>query len=256
MFTKALIVAILYYVILVSWQYIAESFQNRPIVLGLLIGLVLGDVKTGCILGASLELIFMGATYMGGTLPTDPCLASFVVIPFAIISGMSTEAAIALAVPVGLLGVATETIMKLVYAALDPLYEKYANEGDQKGFSILYMLSLFLGQLLNPLIVFVAIYLGSDAITGILAAIPESILTAIEVAGAMLPAVGLGLILNMLFSWRFAIYFVCGFAAYSFFEWPTLAVFLLAILFAFIECVVFKPATKAAAADKGGFLDE
>ena len=77
MASKALIVAIAYYIItmldlnLLSWQCL-----NRPIVVAPIIGLVLGDVKTGIIMGASLESIFMGISAIGGAVPADACSAS------------------------------------------------------------------------------------------------------------------------------------------------------------------------------------
>ncbi|HGF7712570.1 TPA: PTS sugar transporter subunit IIC [Enterococcus faecium] len=40
---------------------IGSNLLNRPIIMGPLVGIVLGDFTQGIIIGASLELIFMGA---------------------------------------------------------------------------------------------------------------------------------------------------------------------------------------------------
>lgn len=259
MFGPAITISILYYFVLVIWQYTAEAFHNRPIVLGAVIGLLLGDIPTGCMMGAALEMIFMGATFMGGTLPTDATLATMIAVPMAILTDISTEAAIALAVPVGLVGVATETAMKLVYAALDPIYEKMAHEGNQKAFSAFYMFTLWAGQILNPIITFIALYVGADAIGSIVANLPESFLNAIEVVGGMLPAVGLGLILNMLFSWRYIIYFVVGFAGAAFYQINVVLCLIIAAVFVCLELFLDKDGGNANAAPSEGeedFLDE
>ena len=42
---------------------------ERPLIVGTAIGIVLGDVKTGVEVGASLELVFMGVMAIGGTVP-------------------------------------------------------------------------------------------------------------------------------------------------------------------------------------------
>ena len=60
MVTSALIITLVYYLIfvgdfLVGWQTI-----SRPIVAGPIIGLALGDIRTGIVMGGSLEAIFMG----------------------------------------------------------------------------------------------------------------------------------------------------------------------------------------------------
>lgn len=38
---------------------------NRPLIISTVVGLVLGDVTTGVKIGASLELVFMGAIQVG-----------------------------------------------------------------------------------------------------------------------------------------------------------------------------------------------
>ena len=47
-----------------SWQTFA-----RPIVTAAITGLVLGDLTTGVVMGASLEAIFMGISAIGGSVP-------------------------------------------------------------------------------------------------------------------------------------------------------------------------------------------
>lgn len=42
---------------------------SRPIFAGPLIGLILGDLQTGLIVGASVELMFMGVLPIGGSVP-------------------------------------------------------------------------------------------------------------------------------------------------------------------------------------------
>ncbi|MDY4025619.1 MAG: PTS sugar transporter subunit IIC, partial [Enterococcus avium] len=44
-------------------------YTFRPITIGPLVGLVLGDLQTGVTIGASLELLFMGAISVGAYIP-------------------------------------------------------------------------------------------------------------------------------------------------------------------------------------------
>lgn len=46
-------------------------YTFRPIVLGPLVGLALGDLGAGLTIGASLELFFMGAISVGAYIPPD-----------------------------------------------------------------------------------------------------------------------------------------------------------------------------------------
>lgn len=60
---------------------------ERPLVLGALVGLVLGDFKTGIIIGAQLELIWMGIAGIGSSTPPDVVTGGVLGTAFAIISG-------------------------------------------------------------------------------------------------------------------------------------------------------------------------
>ena len=77
-------------------MYNTVIFKNAVIV-----GAVLGDMPQAMMIGASLQLIYLGVIAAGGNQPTDPCLAAYVAIPVAMASGLNTNAAVALAVPVG-----------------------------------------------------------------------------------------------------------------------------------------------------------
>lgn len=50
---------------------LGTSLISRPIVTGLLTGLVLGDMETGIVMGATLELAFIGSFSVGASLPPD-----------------------------------------------------------------------------------------------------------------------------------------------------------------------------------------
>ena len=50
---------------------IGNSMVQRPIVMGPLVGLVLGDLQTGLLVGATLELAFMGNVTIGAALPPE-----------------------------------------------------------------------------------------------------------------------------------------------------------------------------------------
>ena len=47
------------------------SLLSRPLVMGALTGVVLGDIPTGVTLGATLELAFMGAFSIGASIPPE-----------------------------------------------------------------------------------------------------------------------------------------------------------------------------------------
>ena len=49
---------------------------GRPIFIGFVAGLLLGDMQTGILIGAQLELAFMGIVIIGATAAADPAIAT------------------------------------------------------------------------------------------------------------------------------------------------------------------------------------
>lgn len=78
---------------------------GRPIVAGMLIGFILGDVKTGIILGCAINALYLGTITVGGVAANDINFAAYIGIPLAMVSKASTEEALALAAILGALGV-------------------------------------------------------------------------------------------------------------------------------------------------------
>ena len=67
---------------------LGTSLISRPIVTGLFTGLVMGDVKTGLIMGATLELAFIGSFSVGGAIPPDVVTGGILGVAFAIASAV------------------------------------------------------------------------------------------------------------------------------------------------------------------------
>lgn len=76
------------------------SLLNRPIVLGALTGLIMGDLTQGVIMGATLELAFVGAVSIGAYIPPDMVSGTILGTAFAIQAGAGSETALALSYPI------------------------------------------------------------------------------------------------------------------------------------------------------------
>ena len=70
MFFEVLMIFIIA-VIANAQDFTGTSFIGRPLVTSMLVGLVMGDLTNALIIGASLELIFMGLMGIGATVPPD-----------------------------------------------------------------------------------------------------------------------------------------------------------------------------------------
>lgn len=60
---QALLVAVVAFLASIDEQTFGACMMSRPLFTGPIVGLIMGDVTTGIIIGASLEAMFMGIHY-------------------------------------------------------------------------------------------------------------------------------------------------------------------------------------------------
>jgi fructoselysine and glucoselysine-specific PTS system IID component len=207
-----------------SEDFLGTTLLSRPLILGPLVGLVLGDVIQGTIIGATLELIFMGNIKVGAAIPPDVITGGVLGTAFAIISGKGPAIALAIAIPVSILA---EMVISGLFV-LRPMFNKrfnhYAEEGNFKGIQHLHILSGILKPLLMGIIVFLALQLGTTTIKSFLDLIPTWVQSGLQVAGNMLPALGFALLMNLMFNKKVAPYFFLGFMLASYLKLPVIAI--------------------------------
>jgi PTS system N-acetylgalactosamine-specific IIC component len=75
------------------------THMHRPVVLGPLVGLILGDLHTGILTGGTLELVWMGLAPLAGAQPPNVIIGTIVGTAFAISTGVKPEVAVGVAVP-------------------------------------------------------------------------------------------------------------------------------------------------------------
>lgn len=191
--------------------YFAFFFIASPIVVGVVAGLIYGDLKQGLIIGGGIAAAFAGIIAPGGNLPTDSALAATTVIPIALATGLSAEQAIAFAVPMGLVGSFVTNLRKIVNVIFVHRADKCAENGDSAGLTrcaIIYPPLIELPLLFLP--VFLVVMFGQDAMLAFMNSVPTWVMHGLEVAGVM-PAIGFALIMNMIGKPKMIPYTIVGF---------------------------------------------
>lgn len=240
MLVPALWVALIMFVGNFSDCGMSDPMIRRPLVMSMLVGLALGDLKTGIIMGASLEVIFLGISGIGGAMPSDSMTGSIFGTAFAILNHQGVAVALSLAVPISLLAVFVNQLVIFIRGLLLSTFEKYAEEDKSKSIERLHYLSIFGGPLVYALIGFLGIYLGSGSISALVKAIPPVVMNGLTVLGQMLPALGIALLLNMIYEKGNMLYLLLGFVLSSYLKLPIIAVALIGIILAFILASIDK----------------
>lgn len=209
---QALIVALVYWALILLYRFGANGMADRPIVVGPIVGLVLGDVVTGTLIGAQLEVIYLGIVNVGGAQATDTLYATTLAVALSIISGIPQEAAITLAIPLGFIGLFMLQVTRIFFAFMCPVLDRIAEKGNSKAYSTAYLLHIIVGYGFGAVTIFIALLAGADATQTFINALPPFIMKGLQAAGGMLPALGLGVLLSMIWDKKKLIYFFLGFA--------------------------------------------
>ena len=213
--------------------WFGQHMTARPIVLSTLIGLVFGDLTTGVTIGGSLELIWMGIVSIGAT-PPDLIVGSTLATAFAIKNNLDIETALALAIPISLVGQIIKMGLSTLCSLMTPLTDKACEEADPKKMRVWPLLGGFLYSLTVGTIAFCGYMIGADTVNAIAEAIPEAVSHGMEVAAGMLPALGIAVLMQMTFSKKYAPFFFLGFALVAFLNLQTLGVAVFGAIIALI----------------------
>lgn len=231
-------------------------YINRPIVLGPLVGLVLGDVTQGLIIDANLELFFMGAVSIGAYIPPDSIVGGILATAFAISTGNSTEAAIALAMPIGLISLAVGNFLNVFNSVILRFTDKYAEEGKYGGIVATHWMIGILNVLRRFLLVFFAFYLGVDKMQGLIDAIPTVLIDGMDAAAGLLPALGFAMLMRMILNKQIIPYFFLGFICAAYLGMPVLGVAILGLIIVVVQFGFLNPKNETATASINEEVDD
>lgn len=182
--------------------------------IGMVCGLVYGDVATGLIIGASICLMYLGFASPGANIPADEPLACSVAIPLALQAGMTTGMAVSLAVPFAMLGVLLNQLRRTINIYFIHKADEYAEKGDEKGiFRCGFWYPVATAVVLRFIPVFVLLYFGSDMVSQLVELLPAWLTHGLSVTGNMLPALGFAVVMKFSGSKALLPYFFIGFFA-------------------------------------------
>jgi PTS system mannose-specific IIC component len=232
---EAVVVALVVFVCVGGAELIGFTMLNRPIVIGPVIGLLLGDITTGVAVGASLEAVFMGVVNIGGASAAEPGIATAVGTAFAIMLGKGSEVALTLALPIGILGLQIKTFLYIFLVGMfAKKFDRLAEEGKQKQIVMLHYALWAAQWLLYSFVAFFGIFFGSEAISALLDAIPEVVMNGLAVCGGLLPAVGMAMLMKMLWDKKICVFYFLGFLCVAYLHLPLVALAVLGIIIAIV----------------------
>lgn len=200
-------------------SFFGSSNTGRPLIMSTLVGLVLGDVKTGIMVGATLELVWLGVFPIGASNPPDYVSGSIIGTAYVITTGIDAASACVLAIPVATLVILIwDFLMMSVVPLLSARADHYAEEGNCKGVDWMHYWAIILQTVPLALLVALGFYFGMPVIEKVVNSIPAWITDGIGYATGIIPAIGLAMIARMLINKKVACFLFLGFFLAAFFD--------------------------------------
>lgn len=220
----AIISGLLYFLATQRLGYSLAGSFGAPVMLGFVFGAVFGDPIQGLIIGASINLLYLGVVFTGGNVPSDGPLAACIAIPVALQLNLDVDTAVAIAVPFGILGSFLDQIRRTSNLIWLHRADKYAADGDEKG---IYMCAMVYPTIVAFFIRFIPVFVinmfGASAVETMLDYLPAFITTGLSVAGGILPAIGFAIIIMSIGRKELLPYYFMGFFAIKYLNIGTMA---------------------------------
>lgn len=189
----------------------------KPLISGTVVGLILGDVQSGMIIGATINLINLGYISIGGAVPTDLTFAGVIGTAIAILSDVTPEVALTLAIPLGMVGTAAWFFRMTADSFFVHKAEKYALEGNIKKVAFMNIVP---GQVIififYAIPTFLAVYYGPTAVNALLKFLPWWGIKGLMVVGGILPALGIAILCKFMSNKIVTPFFFIGFILATF----------------------------------------
>ncbi len=205
-------------------NYAAEVFH------GLIIGLIMGDYRTGLTVGATMCLMGMGIGGFGGASVPNYQFGAVTGTLFAISSGQGLEAGLAIGIPIATLGTQFDMLSKMagsffLHKQQDMSHQHRFNEMGKWIWAWKHFKAAF-----YTLPVLLGMTVGAGLINSLLAAIPPLFLKGLNTAAGALPAVGLAILLKYMNVNKWFVWLIFGYVMVSYFGQSMLSTALLAVI--------------------------
>lgn len=192
-----------------------NSSAGSAVFAGFISGLIMGDMKTGLMIGGAMQLTVLGVGTFGGSSRIDANSGTVLATAFSIGLGMNKELAISsIAVPVAALLIQTDILARFTNTFFAHRIDKHIEDHNYRAIERNYLLGALPWALSRALPVFLALTFGGGLVNTVVDYMNNQLswlATGLETAGAVLPAVGFAILLRYLPVKKHFPYLILGF---------------------------------------------
>ena len=226
-----------------------ERQTHRPLVACTLIGLALGDLKTGVMVGGALALFAIGWMNVGAAMAPDAALASVIATILVIKTGQNPQESIAIAMPIAIAGQMLTIFVRTIAVFFQHQADRFAKEANFRGIELCHYSALLLQGL--RVAIPAAIVIATAETTGVKAfldKIPVEVVEGLRIAGNVVVVVGYAMVINMMSARALMPFFFLGFVIAVFSDYNLIGLGIIGAVLAIIY-IQLSPRFNKSAAD-------
>ncbi|MEZ0117607.1 PTS mannose/fructose/sorbose/N-acetylgalactosamine transporter subunit IIC [Heyndrickxia coagulans] len=246
-----LIIALAFWMVLDQQGFVITTWF--PSIIGMIAGLIMGDMSTAMVIAGTFQLMALGVANIGGSSVPNYGLATVVGIYVAVRTTHDLEhakaVALAVGVPVGMLGIQLDVLGKLLNTYVSHAAQKALNEGKFKKMERTLWIGPLIFGLTTAVPTALCVFFGDDIVKMILNVVPKWFTDGLSIAGSMLPVVGIALLLQFMPVKKYLTMLIIGFVVSAYLNIPILGIALLGFAFAYYYFTQNIHKTPAAAAE-------
>ena len=192
---------------------------GKPLIGGLIVGLLYGDVHQGLIIGCALQIGYLSYMVVAGGHSADQGFISYPIIAIALISHLDTGAAMAIGATVAALVASYySNTLKALNVFPSNALKKAIHEGNYKKIQFDYCIwpsfNIFILRFVPS---FILVWWGAGIVESVVSAMPAFLLHGLSKFGSFMPAVGIALLMKVTIkeTWNIA-FMLLGFTLYAY----------------------------------------
>ena len=175
---------------------------NQPVFAGLIAGLIMGDMKTGLIIGGGMQLVVLGVGTFGGASKIDANSGTIIAVAFSVALDMNTQQALStLAIPVASLMIQMDVLARMTNTFFAHRIDTHIENMNYKAIERNFLFGIIPWSLSRMIPVALALAFGAHVVRPVVNYLNTDLKwlgDGLTTAGAVLPAVGFAILLRYL----------------------------------------------------------
>lgn len=234
--------------------------NHWPVTVGLFAGLIMGNFSEAMYIAGTFQLMSLGVAALGGSSVPDYALATVVAVFLNARTGVDVGASIAVGLPVGILAINLDVLTRTLNSFVTEKSKDYLESGEFSKMQNVNFISVFFVAMQAFIPMIILVVLGPTAVNAIIEFVPEWVTNGLNIAGGMLPVVGVVMLMRYMPTKKYFWAVLVGFVLSAYLGLPILAVSMIGLAMAFVKYQQMdsksKVVTTAGVEDEGVDFDE